>query len=175
MIRSKASGGIDVARLFRRLCALVCALLLIGTLAGCEGEPPGDDNEFPAPATTYTEADFNGIRFRCTVSWETATGEQIEQELSKADSIALYNLLDRGGWTSPEADPPPSDSPILCLLFATGDTSKPKNCYGCVFLADTDNLVYTPSDVLGGLTPYVAPTGTYEAVWAKVSALTGTR
>ena len=161
-----------MARLLHRLCALVCVLLLIGTLTGCEGEPPGDDNEFPALATAYTEADFEGIRFRCTVSWETATGETIEQELSKADSIELYNLLDRAAWTSPESDPPTSTGLILCLEFATGDTAKPKNCYGCVYLADTDYLVYTPSGVLGGLTPYVAPTGTYEAVWAKVSALT---
>lgn len=162
-----------MARIGRRLGALLCVLLMIAALTGCEGEPAGDDNAFPDLANTYAESDFEGIRFRCTVSWETESGEVREKELSKADSIELYNLLDRAAWVAPEENPPAATKPILCLEFATGDTAKPKNCYGCVYLSDADYLVYTPSATLGGLTPYVVPAGTYEAVWAKVSAAFG--
>ena len=164
-------GVFDVNRVIRRLGALLCVLLLIGLLSGCEGEPAGDDNTFPVLANTYAESDFAGVRFRCTVSWETESGKSYERELSKSDSIELYNLLGRASWTSPEVDPTPATRPILCLRFATGDTTKAKNCYGCVYLSDADYAVYTPSLDLGGLTPYVVPSGTYEAVWAKVSAL----
>ena len=162
-----------MTRLFYRMGALLCVLLLIGVLAGCEGEPQGDKDLFPNLADTYTESDFENIRFRCTVSWETADGETFEQELPKADSIEIYNLLNRAEWESPESDPVPATRPILCLEFATGDTTKAKNCYGCVYLSDTDDLVFTQSAAAGGMTPLVAPAGTYDAVWEKVSALTG--
>ena len=162
-----------MARTVRVLGAIIGILLVIGVMSGCEGEPPGDDNAFPQVRDRYTESDFETIRYRCTVTWETASGEAKEYELSKSDSVELYNLLDRGAWTTPETDPTAATRPILTLEFTAGDPAKPKNCFGCVYLSDSDDVVYTPSAVLGGLTPYVAPKGTYDAVWAKIAAVTG--
>ncbi|MBR3289770.1 MAG: hypothetical protein IKI63_03215 [Clostridia bacterium] len=162
-----------MTRAVRWLAALVCALLMLGALCGCEGEPAGADNEYPVLQDTYAESDFENIRFRCTVSWETASGETREKELPKDVSVEVYNLLDRGAWTAPEDHPPAATKPILTLEFTTGDTIKAKNCYGCVYLSDADQVVFTQSGASGALTPYAAPTGTYDAVWAKVSAALG--